>query len=93
MEDWNDMERSIASSDLSLNDLFIIYEYYWLAKNPEKSLREELEACFKDRDPNEVVRDIKEFASSYIQEIVERKDKTICSLEYVLEEYLPCRHT
>ena len=83
MEDWNDMERSIASSDLSLNDLFIIYEYYLLAKNPEKSLREELEACFKDRDPNEVVRDIKEFASSYIQEIVERKDKTIFSFSYV----------
>ena len=36
--DWRDMEQTIKTCDINLNDLFIIYEYYILGQNPKKSL-------------------------------------------------------
>ena len=65
MADWQSMEESIKDSDINLNDLFTMYEYYLLASNPKKSLTEELQDLFKDRDSNEVISKIKEFARIY----------------------------
>lgn len=81
--DWRSMEQTIKNCDISLNDLFIIYEYYILGQNPKKSLYDELQQAFKDSDPNELVGDLKQFASTYHDQIWQAKDKTIYSLRYI----------
>jgi len=83
ISDWRDMEQNIRSCDIGLNDLFIIYEYYLLGQNPKKSLYDELQDAFKNEDPNTVISDIKQFASLYINDIYEAKDKVLFSFWYV----------
>lgn len=81
--DWRDMEQTIKNCDITLNDLFIIYEYYILGQNPKKSLYDELQEAFKDSDPNELIGDIKKFASTYHDELWQAEDKTIYSFYYI----------
>ncbi|MDP2904411.1 MAG: DUF262 domain-containing HNH endonuclease family protein [Methylovulum sp.] len=83
ISDWRDMEQVIKSCDINLNELFIIYEYYILAQNPRKSLYDELQNAFKEKDPNEVINDIKIFANTYSKEICEKQDKTLYSFWYI----------
>lgn len=83
ISDWRAMEQSIKSCDISLNDLFIIYEYYLLGQNPRKSLYDELQDAFSNKDPNAVISDIKQFASRYVIDICEAKDKVLFSFQYV----------
>lgn len=81
--DWRDMEQTVKNTDLSMNELFIIYEYYLLAANPKKSLYSELQDVFENKDPNEVIADIKTFAFTYFTEIWEKEDKIIYSFWYI----------
>ncbi|MBL0049671.1 MAG: DUF262 domain-containing protein [Bacteroidetes bacterium] len=81
--DWRDMEQTIKACDISLNDLFIIYEYHILGQNPKKSLYDELQDAFEYTDPNEVIADIKKFANTYYTIIYEGKDKVIYSFWYI----------
>jgi len=83
ISDWREMEQSIKSCDLSLNDLFIIYEYYILGQNPKKSLYDELQDVFKDEDPNIVISDIKQFASLYVTDIYDAENKVLFSFWYI----------
>lgn len=83
ISDWRDMEQNIKNCDLSLNDLFIIYEYYTLGQNPKKSLYDELQAAFEDKDPNELIGNIKEFANTYLNEIYNKQDKVLFSFWYI----------
>ncbi|MDD4673721.1 MAG: DUF262 domain-containing HNH endonuclease family protein [Bacteroidales bacterium] len=83
ISDWREMEQTIKTCDISLNDLFIIYEYHLLGQNPKKALYDELQDAFKDKDPNEVISDIKCFANTYYQEIYEKADKTLYSFWYI----------
>lgn len=83
ISDWRAMEQSIKSCDISLNDLFIIYEYYLLGQNPRKSLYDELQDAFANKDPNAVISDIKQFAARYVTDIYEVKDKILLSFRYV----------
>lgn len=83
ISDWRAMEQSIKSCDISLNDLFIIYEYYLLGQNPRKSLYDELQDAFTNKDPNAVISDIKQFAARYVTDICEAKDKVLFSFQYV----------
>src|SRR5690554_442559 len=72
ISDWREMEQNIKSCDLDLNDLFIIYEYYTLGQNPRKSLYDELQNAFRDKDPNILIGDIKDFTNTYVTEIYEK---------------------
>lgn len=82
--DWREMEQTIKQCDISMNDLFIIYEYYQLASNPKKSLYDELQDIFETKDPNIVIEDIKQFAHTYFKEIWEdNKDKVMYSFWYI----------
>lgn len=81
--DWREMEQTIKTCDINLNDLFIIYEYYILGQNPRRSLYDELQDAFKDLDPNWVIRDIKKFANTYYTSIYEAEDKVIFSFWYL----------
>lgn len=83
ISDWREMEQSIKTCDISLNDLFIIYEYQLLGQNPKKSLYDELQDAFSDKDPNEIISDIKSFASVYYKEIYEKDDKVLYSFWYI----------
>ncbi len=83
ISDWREMEQTIKTCDISLNDLFIIYEYYILGQNPKKSLYDELQDAFDRLDPNSVISDIKNFAHDYYTLIYDAKDKIIYSLWYI----------
>jgi uncharacterized protein with ParB-like and HNH nuclease domain len=84
ISDWREMEYAVSNcEDINVNDLFIMYEYFRLAQNPKKSLYDELQEIFKDKDPNEVIHDVKLFAKEYHQRIYEAKDKVIYSLWYI----------
>ncbi|MCI6153392.1 MAG: DUF262 domain-containing HNH endonuclease family protein [Fusobacterium perfoetens] len=83
MADWQIMEETIKDSDINLNDLFTMYEYYLLASNPKKSLTEELQDSFKNLDPNIVISDIKNFAKIYEKEILKTNSKIIFSFRYL----------
>lgn len=83
ISDWRDMEQSIKACDISLNDLFIIYEYHILGQNPKKSLYDELQNAFADKEPNTVISDIKKIADTYFKEIYEKEDKTLFSFWYI----------
>ena len=83
ISDWRCMEQNIKSCDISLNDLFIIYEYYLLGQNPKKSLYDELQNAFKDKDPNMVISDVKQFAELYVKKIYEIDDKVLFSFWYI----------
>lgn len=83
ISDWREMEQSIKTCDISLNDLFILYEYHLLGQNPKKSLYDQLQDEFRDKDPNEVIGDIKSFASTYYKEIFEKADKVLYSFGYI----------
>lgn len=81
--DWREMEQTIKTCDINLNELFIIYEYYILGQNPKKSLYDELQDAFSESDPNEVIADIKRFANAYYTSIYEARDKVLYSFWYI----------
>lgn len=81
--DWREMEQTIKTGDINLNDLFIIYEYYILGQNPKKSLYDELQDAFSPLDPNEVIADIKKFANTYYKSIYESRNSIIYSFWYI----------
>lgn len=85
ISDWRAMEESIKSCDVSLNDLFIIYEYYLLGQNPKKSLYDELQDAFAGKDPNGVIGDIRQYALRYVNDIYDTKgkDKVLSSFWYI----------
>jgi uncharacterized protein with ParB-like and HNH nuclease domain len=83
ISDWREMEQTIKFCDIALNDLFIIYEYYFLGQNPKKSLYDELQDAFKDGDSNEIICDIKNFTNKYYEELYEAEDKVIYSFWYI----------
>ena len=83
MSDWHTMEEIIKNSDINLSELFTMYEYYSLANNPRKSLTEELQELFKNKDPNKVISEIKDFARVYDKKVANSDSKIIYSLRYI----------
>ena len=84
ISDWQVMEQIIKNTDINLNDLFIIYQYYVLGGQvPKKSVSAELQEAFKEKDPNEIISDIKKFAEIYAKDIVDNQDKVLYSFRYI----------
>lgn len=83
ISDWSRCEVIATDTDENLNNLFTLYEYYLLAKNPIKSLYDELEGLFISKDPNEVISDFKNFISLYKTDVCNRKDWVMYSLYYL----------
>jgi uncharacterized protein with ParB-like and HNH nuclease domain len=88
MDDWKACENIASETDESMNDLFVMYEYYLLAQNPKKSLYEELVDLIKnnggkERDPNDFILDLKNFALTYKEKIYDKEDKLIYSFYYL----------
>ncbi len=66
-----------------MNNMFIVYEYYILAQNPKKSLSDELQEQFKDKDANEVIQDFIGFVQLYKNQIFDNEDKNIYAFWYL----------
>jgi len=84
ISDWNNIEQLKKSiEEVSMDDLFIFYEYYSLGTNPKKSLSEEFEALFKNVPPNQVISDFRDFVNLYKTELEDKHDKVLNSLWYI----------
>lgn len=83
MDDWKVCENYSNDTETSLNDLFVMYEYYLLAQNPKRSLYDELVEEFKEKDPNKIIAEIRNFIESYKIEIYQKDDKLIYSFFYI----------
>lgn len=83
MDDWKYCENIAIDTEEDMNSLFTIYEYYLLGENPKRSLSDELEAVFKDKDANDVISDFKKFVSIYKTHIYNREDAIIFSFYYL----------
>lgn len=80
---WREVENIVSQTDLSMNDLFILYEYYALAQNPKKSLFEELKNVFKDVEPIEAIVAVKNMAKIYYEKLYDTNDILINSFWYL----------
>lgn len=83
MDDWKICENYSNDTETTLNDLFVMYEYYLLAQNPKKSLYDELVVELKDKDPNEVICEVRNFIGNYKAEIYDKEDKLTYSFFYI----------
>jgi uncharacterized protein with ParB-like and HNH nuclease domain len=83
MDDWKSCEQIAIDTEESMNDLFVMYEYSLLAKNPERSLYDELRNLFETEDANKVIKKFKDFISVYKTDIYNTKNTTIYSLFYL----------
>lgn len=82
VSDWEKIESIIGEVDINLNELFTIYLYYSSGVYPKKSLLDEIQDLFKDKDPRIVVSDLYEFANEYKQKIFYSNSKVIYSFRY-----------
>lgn len=83
MDDWKVCENYSNQTETSLNDLFVMYEYYLIGQNPKKSLYDQLVDEFKTKDPNQVIRNVKLFIEHYKLRLFDKEDKLIYSYFYI----------
>lgn len=81
--DWRALEQIIKDLDIDINEMLVVYEYYLLGENPKKSLYDELVTQFKDKDPNEVINDFKNFTELYKNEIHNAVQNSIYGFWYL----------
>ncbi|WP_153796438.1 DUF262 domain-containing protein [Foetidibacter luteolus] len=83
MDDWKFCETIAIDTEESMNDLFVMYEYYLLGNNPEKSLYDELVREFETKNPNQVIADFKRFVSFYKKDVYNREDSLMYGFWYL----------
>ena len=82
--EWRRLENILSdTADDSMNDMFTLYLYYLIARNPKKSLSDELQDIFQKQDPNDTIKDFSEFVVTYKKEIWEKDDKVLYSFWYL----------
>jgi len=79
---WREVETLSKKVDHSITDLFTYYEYYLLARNPKRTLYEELKEQFKGRDSNGIIFEFKKFVESF-DEIFWQESKLFYSFWYL----------
>lgn len=83
MDDWKSCENIAIETEENMNNLFVMYEYNLLGKNPEKSLYDELKTLFEKGNPNEVINQFKDFITYYKDKVYKSKDALVYSLFYL----------
>ncbi len=87
MADWHSVEETIKNFDYEwdIEDMFTLYVYYLIAKNPKKDNYEEIKNYIErnDKDSNEVINDFKGFCELYKDKISCSRNKTIHCLNYL----------
>lgn len=89
MSDWQLIEKMADRSEISLNDLFSIYQYYALTHKHTKNLYLSLKKFYKGgfegkefpKTPNKAISVIKKFAEIH-EELYDEKDKYLFYLRY-----------
>jgi uncharacterized protein with ParB-like and HNH nuclease domain len=85
---WHELETILNRVDVfkegedPINELLTYYEYYLLAKNPEGSLYKELKASFDNKEPLDVIYELKKFAEAFY-EVISEDNKIIYGLQYL----------
>ncbi|RRO12358.1 DUF262 domain-containing protein [Flavobacteriaceae bacterium 14752] len=83
LQDWITCEGLALDVEESLNELFVMYEYYLLGANPKKSLYDELENQFSKDDPLDVISDFKAFITVYNDEVYSSETQLDYSFFYL----------
>jgi uncharacterized protein with ParB-like and HNH nuclease domain len=83
MDDWKSCETIAIDTEENMNNLFVMFEYFLLAKNPEKSLYDELVRLFENLEPNDIIVKFKKFISNYKDKVYNTKDPIMYSLFYL----------
>lgn len=83
MDDWKRCETIAIDTEESMNNLFVMFEYYRLAKNPERSLYDELKNIFENEHPNDIIKQFKDFISHYKSTVYNSKSPLIYSFFYL----------
>lgn len=81
--EWRRLENLLTGTNDSMNDMFTLYLYYLIAKNPKKSLSDELQDIFEKQDPNETIKDFSEFVNTYKNQIWDKENKILYSFWYL----------
>jgi uncharacterized protein with ParB-like and HNH nuclease domain len=84
-QEWISIEEKAEQVEENLNNLFTYYEYYLLAKNPKRSLQDELRKEFNSKNPLVVINEFKQFLDFYFSTYSE-KSKVIYSLYYLTHD-------
>ena len=83
MQDWKKIENNLESiKSINLDDFLVLYEYYKLKHNPEKSIVDELKKIFRETDANMSIKELLDF-SVKLKEVFECKNRLIYSLRYL----------
>lgn len=82
VEVWKQIESEIVDTDEKIEGILNLYLYFLTAKNPKKSLQDELKSQFKNLDSQETILNILKFAKKY-KEAVSDKDSCIYMLRYI----------
>ena len=83
LQDWISCEEIALDVDESMNDLFVMYEYFLLAAHPKKSLYDELENQFENEDPLDVISDFKAFITAFIEKVFDSNSPVDYSFFYL----------
>lgn len=83
LQDWIACEKIALDIEESMNELFVMYEYFLLASNPKKSLYDELERQFENEDPIDVIGDFKAFIIGYQKHVYDSKTSLNYSFFYL----------
>lgn len=83
IDDWKSCESIAIDTEEGMNDLFVMFEYFLLAKNPEKSLYDELKLLFEKDNSNTIIKQFKDFVTAYKQHVYLSKNPVIYSLYYL----------
>lgn len=83
VDDWKACENLALDTNYTVNELFVIYEYYLLGDNPRRSLIEELTTLFENADPNETIADYKRFLTTYKKDIFDSQDPLLYGFWYL----------
>ena len=81
--DWQAIEQISEDTDMGMDELFTLFEYYKLGSNPKKALSDEITEIFKDTDSNAAINEFKNFCIQYRDEIHDKHEKTLNSLWYL----------
>mgnify|MGYP002327245653 CR=1 FL=1 len=83
IEEWKKIESNAKYSGESLQSIFNYYLYYLKSDNPKKSLQDELKEQFKNKNPIDVVLDVKKFSDELVCLNDENNNKSLSLLRYL----------
>jgi uncharacterized protein with ParB-like and HNH nuclease domain len=79
---WEQIETLSREIKETTNDLLTYYQYYLIAKNPERTLFEELKNQFKNKNSNEIIHDFLGLVKS-LSTIKAERSKLLYSYVYL----------